>query len=132
MFFCCHILVQIGRFLLHPVVGMFSFPLFPVVDRFFFRCFGMSCFVYIALPLVDISLIILLSPILSGLFPQVVLLFFLVLAFSFYFYIFQRLSFVVSFWPVFVNFLSAFPVEFSVLVLIFPSCFLIPISVLSH
>ena len=40
-------------------------------------CFGMSRFVCIALPFVDISLIFLLTPVLSGLFPQVVQLFFL-------------------------------------------------------
>ena len=36
--------------------------------------------------------------------------------------IFQRFSFVLSFWPVFVPFLSAFPVEFPIKVLIFCSC----------
>ena len=95
---------KIGRFLLHPVVGMFSCHLLPVVDRIFFRCFGIFCFICIVLPFVDISLIFLLSPVLSGLFPQVVLLSFLVLPFPFCSYIFQCLSFVLSFWVVFVYF----------------------------
>ena len=124
VFWGCHILVQ-NRSVWHPVFGMFLCYLLPVVDRIFFRSFGMSCFVCIVLPFVDISLIFLLSPVLSGLFPQVVLLFFPVLPFPFYSYIFQRLSFVLSFWPVFVEFfLSAFPVEILILVLIFLSCFL--------
>ena len=67
---------KIVRFLWHPVVGMFSCYYLPIVDRIFFRCFGKSCFVCIVLPFVDISLIFLLLPALSGLFPQVVLLFF--------------------------------------------------------
>ena len=66
-FFGCHI------FLLYPVVGMFYYHFLPVVDRIFFHCFGMSRFFCIVLPFVDISLIFLLSPVLSGLFPQVVL-----------------------------------------------------------
>ena len=103
-----------GFFFWPPVVGMFSCHL-PVVNRIFFRCFGVSCFVCIVLPFVAISLIFLLSPVLSGLFPQVLLLFLLVLPFPFCSYIFQRFSFVLSFWPVFVDFLSAFPI----LVLIF-------------
>ena len=41
------------------------------------RWFGMPCFVCIVLSFVDISLISLLSPVFSGLFPQFVLLFFL-------------------------------------------------------
>ena len=56
----------------------------------------------IALPFVDISLISLLSPELSGLFPQVILLFFLVF-FPFCSHIFQDL-FALPFWPVFVDF----------------------------
>ena len=43
------------------------------VDRIFFHCFGMSCFACVVLPFVDISLIFLLSQVLSGLFPQVIL-----------------------------------------------------------
>ena len=102
---------------------MFSCHLLPVVDRIFFRCFRMSCFVCIVLPFVDISLIFLLSPVLSGLFPQVVSSFFPVLPFPFCSYIFQRLFFVLSFWPVLVDFFFfAFPVEFLILVLIFLSC----------
>ena len=44
-FFGCHIFVQSVRFLLYPVVGMFSCYSLPIADRFFFGCFGMSCFV---------------------------------------------------------------------------------------
>ena len=121
--FGCHIFFKIVRFLLNPVVGMFSRHLQPVIGRIFFRCFGMSCFVCIVLAFVDISLIFFLSPVLSGSFPQIVLLFWLVLHFPFCSNIFQRL-FVWWFWPVFVDFLSAFPVEFPILVLIFSSCFL--------
>ena len=76
----------------------------PVFDRFFFYCFGMSCFVCIVLTFVNISLIFLLSPVHSGLFPQVVLLFFLVLLFPFCSDVFQRLSIVLLFQPVFVDF----------------------------
>ena len=54
---------------------MFSCHSLPIVGRIFFRCFGMSCFVCIALPFVVISLIFLLWPVFSGLFPQVVPLF---------------------------------------------------------
>ena len=64
------------RLLLHPIVGLFSWNSLPIVDIIFLRCFGKSCFVCIVLPFVDISLIFLLLPALSGLFPQVVLLFF--------------------------------------------------------
>ena len=75
-FFGYHIFSKIFRFLLHPVVVMFLRHLHPVVGRIFFHCFGMSCSVYIILPFVDISLIFLLLPEFSGLFPQVVLSFF--------------------------------------------------------
>ena len=69
------------------------------------------------LPFVDISLISLLSPEPSGLFPQVVLLLFPVWSFPFCSRIYQRLSFVLSFWPVFVGF---FYLRFQSN---FPSCF---------
>ena len=95
-------LSKIVRFLLHPVVGMFSCYPLPIVDRIVFHCFGKSCFVRIVLPFVDISLIFLLSPALSGLFPQVVLFFFPVLPVPFS-RLFQRLSFF-SFWLVIVVF----------------------------
>ena len=62
---------------------MFLFHALPIVGKIFFRCFGMSFFVYIVLPFVDISLVFFLSIEPSGLFPQVVLLFFLVLPFPF-------------------------------------------------
>ena len=115
---------KIVRFLLHPVAGMFLCNLLPVVDRIIFRWYGMFCFVCNVFPFVDISLIFLFSPVLSGLFPQLVLLSFLMLPFLFCSYIFQRLSFVLSFCPDFVDFLFAFPVEFPILVLIFSSYFL--------
>ena len=95
---------KIVRFLWHPVVNMFSCYILPVVDIIFFGCFGMSCFVCIVLPFVDISLIFILSPVFSSLFPQVVLLFFLMFPFAFCSNIFQRVSFVLSFWSVFVDF----------------------------
>ena len=49
-------------------------------------------------------LIFLLLPVLSGLFPQVVLLFFVVLRFPFFPFMLQRFFFVLSFWPVSVDF----------------------------
>ena len=67
----------------------------PFVDRIFFCCFGTFDATF---------LIFLLSPVLSGLFPQVVWLFFPVLTFSFCLFIFQRLFFVLSFCPVFRDF----------------------------
>ena len=74
---------KIVRFLCHLVIGMFSCHSLPIVDKIFFRCFGKSCFVCIVLIFVDISLIFILSPALSGLLPQVVL-FFLVLPVPFF------------------------------------------------
>ena len=76
----------------------------------------------IILTFVDIFLVFLLSPVHSGLFSQVVLLFFLVLLFPFCPYMFQHFSFVLSFLPVFVAFLSTFPVEFPIQILILSSC----------
>ena len=73
---------KIVRFLWRLVVGMFLCHALLVVERIFFRCFWMSYFVCIVLPFVDISLISLLSPELSGLFPQVLLLFFSRVVFS--------------------------------------------------
>ena len=125
--FGCHIFSKIVRFLLHLVVGMSSHHLLLVIGRLFFRSFEIFSFVGIILSFFHISLVFLLSPVLFGLFPQVVLLFF---PFPFCSNIFQRL-FVLSFWPVFVDFLSAFPVEFPILVLIFSSCFL-RVSQCSH
>ena len=91
------------RSLWRPVGGMFLCHALPGVGRISFCCFEMSCFVCIVLPFVDISLISLLSPELSSLFPQVVQLFFLVLSFPFCSHIFQDL-FVLPFWPVCVDF----------------------------
>ena len=48
---------------------------FQLLVGIFFRCFGMSWFFCIVLPFVDICLVFLLWPVLSGLFPQVVLFF---------------------------------------------------------
>ena len=95
---------KIVQLLLHRVVSIFLCHLLQLVGRIFFRCFGMICFVCIVLPFVDIFLIFLLFPVLSGLFLRVVLLFFPVLPFPFCSYIFQHLSFVSPFWPVFVDF----------------------------
>ena len=83
---------------------MFSCHLLPGVGRIFSHCFGLSCFFCIVLPFVNISLIFLLLSVLSGLFSQVVFSFFRVLPFPFCSYVFQRLSFVLSFWPVFIDF----------------------------
>ena len=77
----------------------------PFVSRIPFRCFGMPCFVCIVLPFVDIFLIFFLSRVLSGLYPHVVLLFFLMVPFPFCLYTFLRLSFVLSFWSVFIDFI---------------------------
>ena len=74
---------KIVRFLLHPVVGIFSCHLLPLVGKISCSCFGMSCFVCIVSPFLDIFLLFLFSPVLSGLFPQVVLPFFSCVAFSF-------------------------------------------------
>ena len=76
---------KIVRFLCHLVVGMFSYYPLPIIDRLLFLCFGKSCFVCIVLHFVDISLIPLVSPALSGSFPQGVLLFFSSIASSFLF-----------------------------------------------
>ena len=92
------------------VVGMFSCHPLPIVDRIFFCCSGKICFVCIVLAFVDIFLISLPSPALSGLFPQVVL-FFLVLPFPFSSRIFWRLSFVLTSFcfNIFFRFQSNFP-----------------------
>ena len=121
LFFCYVLFVaifysRIVQFLFHLVVGMCSCHLPQLVGRIFFRCFGKFCFACIVLLFVDIFLIFLLSPELSGLFPQVLtLLFFFnhVSAFFFYsivFVCFRRF------------FLSAFPVEFPIQILIFFVC----------
>ena len=88
-------LSKIVRFLLHPVVGMFSCHSLPIGGKIFFRCFRKSCFVSNVSPFVDISLIFLFSQTLSGLFPQVVLLLFPVLPVPFS-RLFQRLTICVS------------------------------------
>ena len=93
MFFGCHILFKIVRFLLHPVFGVFSCHSLPIVDRSVFRCFGKSRFVCIMLPFVDISVIFLHLPELSGLFPHIVLIFFLCCVFLFPAYFSASLSY---------------------------------------
>ena len=118
--FCYVLLVsifysRIVQLLLHPVVGMCLCHLPQLVGRIFFHYFGMFCFVCIALTFVDVILIFLLPPALSGLFPQVVLLFFL-----YCFFLFQRLSFVSSFLSVFVFFFIC--ISSRIQVLIFCSC----------
>ena len=112
MFFRCHIFVQIARFLLLPVVGMFSCYSLPIVDRILLCCFGKCCFVRIFLPFVVISLIFLLSPALFSLFPQVVRLFFPVLPVPVS-RLFQHLSFFIIL-ACFRSFLFVFPVEFPI------------------
>ena len=108
-------------FLWHLVVGMFLCHSLPIVDRIFSRSFGKSRFVCIVLPFVDISLIFLLSPTLSGLFPQVAL-YFSYVASSFLFPFISAPLFLLSFWLVFVVLLFAFPVEFPIQVFIVSSC----------
>ena len=102
------LLPKIARFLLHPVVGMFSCHSLPIVDRISFRCFGKSYFVCTVLPFVDISLIFFLWPVFSGLFPQVIMLFFPVWPVPSFPRLFQHIS--SSFRLVFVVFLFAIPV----------------------
>ena len=118
----CHILVQNCSVSLTSggcYVSVSSSPPHLSVE-FPFVVLECPFFVCIVLPFVDIFLIFLLSLVLSGLLTQVVLLFFLVLPFSFCPYTFLHLSFVLSFWPVSVDsFLSTFLVEFPILVLIF-------------
>ena len=83
----------------------------------------MSCFVCIVLPFVDISLIFHILPELSGLFPQVVLLFFSRVVFSILFpHIPGSVGFTI--FACFRRFVSAFPVEFPILVLTVSSCLL--------
>ena len=61
-----------------------------LLDLFYY--FGMSCFVCIVLPCLNIFLMFPLSSVHSGLFPRVLLSFFLVLLFPFCPQIFQRFS----------------------------------------
>ena len=101
---------KIVRFLWHPVVGMFSCHSLPIVDRMFFRCFGMFCFVCIVLHFVVISLIFFLLPVLSGLFPQVEQLFFLVLPVPFFLAYFSASPFFLAYFRSFyLRFQSNFP-----------------------
>ena len=96
---------------------MFLCHALSIIDRIFFHCFGMSCFVCIVLPFVDIYLVSLLLPEPSGLFPHVVLLFFSRVVFSLLIPQIPGFS-ILPFWSVFVDFfLSGFPVELPILVL---------------
>ena len=113
---------KIVLFPLHPVVGKTLCHLPLLVGRIFSRYFGISWLVCIVLPCLDIFLIFLHSPVISGLFFRVVLSFLHVLRFPFCPNMFQRFSFVLSFLLV-VDFLSAFPVEFPIKVLSFCLCF---------
>ena len=89
---------KVFRFLLHSVVDMLScHSPSPLVDKISVRCFRMACFISSDLPFADIFLIFLLSPVVSGLFPQVALLFFYVLHFPFCLCMFQCLFFILSF-----------------------------------
>ena len=99
---------------------MFLCHALPIVDRIFFRCFGMSCFVSLVLPFVDIFLIFLLSPVLYG---SIVILSYVVFSFLFLHIPASFLCFIIlaSFRRFF---LFALPLEFPILVLIFPSGFL--------
>ena len=122
-FFGCHIFVQNCSVSLASGCWYDFIYALPIVDRIFFYCFGMCCFVCIVLHFVHISLVSLLSPEHSGLFPQVLLLFYLEFSFPFCSHIFQDLS-ALPFWPVFVDFLSGFPEQIPILVLTVSSCFL--------
>ena len=110
IFFFCYVLLfaifysQIVRFLLHPVVRMFSYHLPQFVGRISFRCFGMFCFVCIVSPFLDIFLIFLLTQHFLVYFLKLFALIFLCCFFPFCFFLFQRFSFALSFLPVFVDF----------------------------
>ena len=113
---------KIVQFLLHPVVGMFSSHFPTLVGRISLRCFGISFSVCIVLPFVDIFLIFLISPLLYGSFPQVILLFSLVSLFFFLSWHVPAFYLCFIILSVLVDFLFTFPVEFPIQVLIFYSC----------
>ena len=107
---------KIVQIVLHLFVGMFYCNLRQPVGRIFFRCFGMLCFVCIVcwclfnLPsyvrtfwFISPSRIVIFSCVGLSFWPQKALHF----------------SFALSFLPVFVAFLSTFPAEFPIQVLIF-------------
>ena len=107
-FFRCHIFVQKRSISLASASWYVFVSCLPscwlnFLSLFLISCFFLFFFFCIALPFVDVSLISLLSPELSGLFPQDLLLFFLVFSFQFCFHIFENV-FVLPFWPVFVDF----------------------------
>ena len=116
-------LFKIVQFLLHLVTGMFFSSSPPCV--IFFHCFGVFCFVCIALTFVNIFLIFLFFIWTFWFISSICMVIFYCVDFSFWFlhspasfYHFIILASFLRF------FLSAFPVGFPVLVLIFPSCFL--------
>ena len=91
LYVCCHIAYPFGFFVMsfvyHILVtnryffcirALFLCHCLPLVHRIFFHCFGIFCFVCIFFPFIDISLIFILLPARSGLFPRIVLLFFCV------------------------------------------------------
>ena len=123
--FCYVLLVaifysKIVQLLLHLIVGMFLCHLLQFVGRVFFRCFGMSCFVCIIFPFLEIFLILLSFASTFWFISSTYILFFFFFAllFPFCLNIFQRFSFVLSFLPIFEDFLSAFPVEFIIIIII--------------
>ena len=77
-----HILLQNCLFPCHPIASRFSCIFSPLAGNFF-HCFGMSCYVCIVSSCLDIFFVFLPSPVLSDLFPQVVLCVLHVLLFSF-------------------------------------------------
>ena len=92
---------KVVRFLWRLVVGMFLSHALPV-DRIFFRCFGMSCFVYCF----TLCRYLFNLPSFARTFwfiSSSCTVIFLVLSFAFCSHIFQDIS-VLPFWPVFVNF----------------------------
>ena len=113
--FCYVLLVAIfcSKIVLLLVVGMFSCHLPLLSGRIFFVVLERR-FVLILLPY--LFLIFLLSPLLFGLFPRILLSFFLCCFFFFCPNMFQHFSSVLSFLLV-VYFLSTFLVEFSIQVL---------------
>ena len=101
---------KIVQLLLHPVVGVFSRCPPNLFVEFSFVFWNVLFCLY---------LIVLLLPVLSSLYPQVMLLFFLVWLFPFFPNIFQHFFISLIILPVSVAFFSAFPIKSSIHVLIF-------------
>ena len=125
----------------------------PTICWIFFRYFGMSCFVCIVLLFVDIFLIFLFSPVLFGLFSQVLLLFILCYLFCVIYFMLLILCYlfcvtflsqhVPAFFLIFIiprfiiltcfhRFLFAFSVEIFLQGLIFASCFFRALNFLTN